>query len=49
MFLLKKFDKIAKRVQSSDSIQTYAYGTNKYLTRETEKIDCNDIIKQYKQ
>ena len=43
MFLLKKLNKIAlssnydKRMQSNDSIETYAYGTNKDLVSEREE------------
>ena len=37
-----------KRMQSIDSIETYAYGTNKDLVSENEAIKCNNIIKQYK-
>ena len=33
----------AKRMQSFDSIETYAYGTSKDLVSEKEKINCNDI------
>ena len=32
-----------KRMQSFDSIETYAYGTSKDLVNEKEKINCNDI------
>ena len=37
-----------KRTQSINSIETYAYGTNKYLLNKKEEIKCNNIIKQYK-
>ena len=37
-----------KRMQSIDSIETYAYGTSKDLVREKEVIKCNNIIKQFK-
>ena len=37
-----------KRMQSIDSIKTYAYGTSKDLVREKEGIKRNDIKKQYK-
>ena len=37
-----------KRMQSFDSIETYAYGTSKDLVSEKEDIKCNKIIKQYK-
>ena len=35
-------------MQSIDSIETYAYGTSKYLVCEQEEIKCNDISKRYK-
>ena len=35
-------------MQSIDSIETYAYGTNKYLVIEKEGIKCDNIIKWYK-
>ena len=37
-----------KRMQSVDSIETYAYGTNKDLVIDKEEIKCNSIIKRYK-
>ena len=37
-----------KRIQSIDSIETYAYGTNKDLVSEKEVIKYNNIIKRYK-
>ena len=37
-----------KRMQSIDSIETYAYGIRKVLVSEKEEIKCNNIIKQYK-
>ena len=37
-----------KRMQSIDSIETYAYGTSKDLVIEKEEIKCNSIIKRYK-
>ena len=37
-----------KRMKSSDSIETYAYGTNNDLVSEKEAIKCSNIIKQYK-
>ena len=37
-----------KRMQSIDSIETYAYETSKYLVREREEIKCNNVIKRYK-
>ena len=36
------------KMQSIDSIETYAYGTNKDLVSEKEEIKCNNIIKQYR-
>ena len=35
-------------MRSIDSIETYAYGTSKTLKCRKEKIQRNDIIKQYK-
>ena len=35
-------------MQSVDSIETYAYETNKDLICKKEKIKHNSIIKQYK-
>ena len=37
-----------KKMQSIDSIETYAYGTSKVLVSEKEEIKCNNIIKRYK-
>ena len=37
-----------KRMQSIDSIETYAYETTKDLVSEKEKIKCNNIIRLYK-
>ena len=37
-----------KRVQSIDSIETYAYGTRKDLVSEREEIKCNKVVKWYK-
>ena len=37
-----------KRMQPIDSIETYAYETNKDLVCKKENIKCNNIIKQYK-
>ena len=37
-----------KRIQSIDSIETYAYGTRKNLVSKKDKIKCNDIMKQHK-
>ena len=48
MFLRKKLtlcSNIDKRMQSIDSIETYAYGLSKVLVSEKEVIKCNNIIK----
>ena len=37
-----------KRIQSINSIETYAYGMNKDLVYKKEEIKCNNIMKQYK-
>ena len=37
-----------KRIQSNDSIETYAYGASKDLVSEKEEIKCNNIIKRNK-
>ena len=37
-----------KRIQSIDSIETYAYATSKNLISDKEEIECSNIIKQYK-
>ena len=37
-----------ERMQSIDSIETYAYGISKVLVSQKEEIKCNNIIKQYK-
>ena len=37
-----------KKIQSIDSIETYPYGTRKDLVCRKEEINCNNIIKQYK-
>ena len=34
-----------KRMESIDLIETYAYGTSKYLVSKKEEIKCNNIIK----
>ena len=34
-----------KRIQSVDSIETYAYGTSEDLVSQKEEIQCNNIIK----
>ena len=35
-------------MQSTDLIETYAYGTSKDLVNEKQEIKCNNIIKRYK-
>ena len=35
-------------MQSIDLIETYAYGTSKYLATEKEEIKYINIIKRYK-
>ena len=53
-FFAEKINKIAlssnddKRTQSSDSKETYVYGTSENLVSEKEEIKFNNIIKQYK-
>ena len=37
-----------KRMQSFDSIETYAYGMNKNMVCEDEEIKCNNVTNQYK-
>ena len=37
-----------KRMESIDSIETYAYGTSTNLVSEKEEIKCSNIIKRYK-
>ena len=37
-----------KRIQSTDSIETYAFETSKGLVINKEEIKCNNIIKRYK-
>ena len=39
---------VDKRMQSTDSMETYAYGMSKDLVSEKEEFKCNIIIKQYK-
>ena len=36
-----------KRVQSTNSIETYAYGTNEEIIQKKKEIKCINIIKQY--
>ena len=53
-FFTKEINKIDlssndnKRMQSNDSIETYAFGMSKGLVSEEEVIKCNNIIKRYK-
>ena len=37
-----------KRMQLTDSIETYAYGTSKDVVSKKEEIKCSNIIKRYK-
>ena len=37
-----------KRIQSSDLVETYAYGTRRNLLCKKEDIKCDNITKQYK-
>ena len=37
-----------KKMQSIDSVKTNAYGMSKDLVNGKEKINCINIIKQYK-
>ena len=37
-----------KRMQSTDSTETYAYRMNKNLLCKEEEIKCDNILKQYK-
>ena len=37
-----------ERIQSIDSIETYANGTKKNLVCKREEIKCNNMTKQYK-
>ena len=54
MFFNGKINKISKssnnhkRMQSSDSVETYAYRARKGLVNEKEVFKCNSIIKLYK-
>ena len=36
-----------KRMQSIDSIESYAYETSTDLLSEKEEIKCNNVIKRY--
>ena len=49
MFLTEEIENIVlslndKRMQSIDSIETYAHGTNKVLVSDKEEMKCNNII-----
>ena len=50
----EEIDKIAlisnddQRIQSIDSIETYACGTSKDVVSQKEVIKCNNIMKRYK-
>ena len=37
-----------KKMQSTDSQETYTYGTNNNLVSKEGEIKCNNVIKQYK-
>ena len=37
-----------KTIQSIDSVETHAYGMSKGLIIKKEEIECNNLIKQYK-
>ena len=37
-----------KRIQSIDSVETYAFGTSKDIVCQKEEIKCNNIIRQYR-
>ena len=37
-----------KRIQSTDLLETYGYGTSEDLASEREEIKCNNIRKRYK-
>ena len=42
----KKSSNDDKRMQSIDSIETYAYGTSKDLVSDKEEVKCNNITKR---
>ena len=54
MFLTEEVNKIAlsanndKRIQSIDSVETYAFGTSKDLLCKREKTKYNNTIKKCK-
>ena len=35
-----------KRIRSINSIETFAYGTSKYVVCKIQEIKCNNIIKK---
>ena len=37
-----------KRIQSIDSVETYAFGTSKDIVCQKEEIKCNNIIRKYR-
>ena len=37
-----------KRIQSTNSVKAYAYGTSKHLAWKKEETTCSNITKQYK-
>ena len=37
-----------KRMEPINSIETYAYGTSKYLIIEKKRLNASNVIKQYK-
>ena len=39
---------VDKRMQSTESVETHAYGTKKDLVSKKEEIKCNSTIKRYK-
>ena len=53
MLLVKKLTRLTissndnKWMQSTDSIETYAYGTRQDLVSEKEEIKCSNIMKRY--
>ena len=39
---------MSKKMQSINSVETYAYGKRKDLLSEKEKIKCSNMKEQYK-
>ena len=37
-----------KRIQSIDSVETYAFGTSKDIVCQKEELKCNIIIRKYR-